>query len=291
MVFVFNKSLDTVAVDYSLLMTPHFMISFGGAFLVVLGGSMMLPANYGRLLYLVSDKKIDNSFRGVISVYCKTQIFKYLPGNVFHFVGRQLFLKELSFRQTDIANTTLGEILGLASAATLICVILGRNELNDVISTDLLVDPKLFIGVLSGLVLGVSIWLRYFLKQRRVSVPFSQIALTGFIYAMYFLATSVALWIILKAFGINASFSNTTIIFVLAWLIGFVTPGSSAGIGLREATIFTLGNYLLGENLSLIALILRLITVMGDGGQWSIGYYLGRSATILSDKKPINPDF
>ena len=278
--FVFVKSLDTVDTNYSSLFSPDFIASFFVAFVIILGGSMVLPTNYARLIHLVSNTKNHKTFIKVVSVYCKTQIFKYLPGNVFHFVGRQLFLKELYFRQSDIANTTLGEILGLSSSATLICIILGRNELEQLISNNNLIsDTKLFLGILAGLIISVSTWLVYFLKKRNITISPIRIVLTGVFYTVYFLATSVALWIVLRAFEIDASFGNTTIIFVLAWLIGFVTPGASAGIGLREATIFTLGNYLLGENLSLAAMILRLLTVMADVGQWIIGYYLEKYTT------------
>ena len=281
--FVFVKSLNTVDINYSSLFSPDFIASFFVAFVIVLGGSMVLPTNYARLIHLISNAENHKTFIRVVSVYCKTQIFKYLPGNVFHFVGRQLFLKELSFRQPDIANTTLGEILGLTSSAALICIILGRNELQQIISNNNLIsDTKLFLGILAGLIIGVSSWLVYFLRKREITISLTQIVLTGIFYTVYFLATSIALWIILKAFEIDASFGNTTIIFVLAWLIGFVTPGASAGIGLREAAIFTLGSYLLDENLSLAAMILRLITVMGDVGQWLVGYGLEKSTSVKS---------
>lgn len=53
--------------------------------------------------------------------------------------------------------------------------------------------------------------------------------------------------------------------FAISWFLGFITPGSPAGIGVREGvTILLLSNYL-GEPASLaISLIMRVITVTGD---------------------------
>ena len=51
----------------------------------------------------------------------------------------------------------------------------------------------------------------------------------------------------------------------LAWLVGFVTPGSSAGIGVREAVLIAALEGSLGAPASgLIALALRLVTIAGD---------------------------
>ena len=63
---------------------------------------------------------------------------------------------------------------------------------------------------------------------------------------------STPLWIIFSIYGIS-------------WMIGFVTPGAPAGVGVREtALIFILSSYI-GEVASIsTAIILRAITVLGD---------------------------
>ncbi len=62
----------------------------------------------------------------------------------------------------------------------------------------------------------------------------------------------------------------------LAWLVGFVTPGSSAGIGVREAVLIAALEGTLGAPASaLIALALRLVTVGGDVVFFTLGVIVG----------------
>ena len=52
----------------------------------------------------------------------------------------------------------------------------------------------------------------------------------------------------------------------LAWMAGFVVPGSSAGLGVRETIlILALDGALDGQAGATVALALRLVTTLGDG--------------------------
>jgi hypothetical protein len=52
----------------------------------------------------------------------------------------------------------------------------------------------------------------------------------------------------------------------LAWAAGFVVPGSSAGLGVREAVLIVALESALGAEAStVVALALRLVTTAGDG--------------------------
>jgi uncharacterized membrane protein YbhN (UPF0104 family) len=53
--------------------------------------------------------------------------------------------------------------------------------------------------------------------------------------------------------------------FVTAWLIGLVTPGAPAGIGVREIVLIYLsGDYFDNGSILLSVMILRIVTVLGD---------------------------
>lgn len=52
----------------------------------------------------------------------------------------------------------------------------------------------------------------------------------------------------------------------LSWLAGFILPGASAGLGVREATLFLLLSGSMGDATSLaLAVLLRVATTLGDG--------------------------
>ncbi|TLY33094.1 MAG: DUF4175 domain-containing protein [Ignavibacteria bacterium] len=69
--------------------------------------------------------------------------------------------------------------------------------------------------------------------------------------------------------------------FTLAWLLGFVMPGASGGIGVREAVIVGLFGSSLGTGVAAgLAIVLRLITVVGDLLTFTI-------ASLLDDDRAV----
>ena len=86
------------------------------------------------------------------------------------------------------------------------------------------------------------------------------------LYALFFLVVAAIFWML--ALSVSESgrpsigFAGSIPVVALAWLVGFVTPGSSAGIGVREAVLIAALEGTLGAPASaLIALALRLVTV------------------------------
>jgi len=60
-------------------------------------------------------------------------------------------------------------------------------------------------------------------------------------------------------------FALLTAAFAIAWVVGFVTPGAPAGIGVREALLMLmLGPGMGTANASLFILALRIATTLGD---------------------------
>jgi uncharacterized membrane protein YbhN (UPF0104 family) len=63
----------------------------------------------------------------------------------------------------------------------------------------------------------------------------------------------------------------------LAWLAGFIVPGAPGGIGIREAVFIALFGRELGEGTAAgLAVLLRVITSVGDVMTFGIAYVLGR---------------
>ena len=69
--------------------------------------------------------------------------------------------------------------------------------------------------------------------------------------------------------------------YVLAWLAGFVTPGTPAGVGVREIVLlFLLGGQIAQADLLLAVVLGRVVTVMGD-----LLYFI--LATFINKKRRI----
>ena len=53
--------------------------------------------------------------------------------------------------------------------------------------------------------------------------------------------------------------------FLLAWLIGFITPGAPGGIGVREASVLVTTSAIMGPGPALLfAAATRIVTLGGD---------------------------
>ncbi len=71
-----------------------------------------------RWLELFSNKRCRR--REALRVYAKANIGKYLPGNVMHYVERNLFAGKLEMSQKQLAAASISEVAGLALSACLL---------------------------------------------------------------------------------------------------------------------------------------------------------------------------
>ena len=61
--------------------------------------------------------------------------------------------------------------------------------------------------------------------------------------------------------------------FAAAWVLGLITPGAPGGMGVREAILVVCFAPLVGDGEAFtIALALRLVSILGDGTAFLIGF-------------------
>jgi hypothetical protein len=218
------------------------------------------------------------------AVYARTQIAKYLPGNLFHFAGRQLLGRRLGHGQAALAFASLAEAASLSALAGLLALPLVWGRL------DLSGGWALVLAALAAS--GCALWLVRSARGRALGVklrltwPACELATLGLgwpqllraasLHAGFFVVSGMLLWLLaLAAAGGDArALDPLTAIgaLALAWLAGFVTPGASAGIGVREAVLILILTGSLGAEAStLVALAFRLVTTGGDALLFALG--------------------
>lgn len=189
--------------------------------------------------------------------YTKTQIAKYVPGNVVHLVSRHLYLKNFGLEHRPLATASLIEVISLPVAAVIaICLIM---SFIDGASAGLWARGT-FAPLVLFVAFGVAIltiyrarpsWRRpaVFVLSRGVGFMVCQ----GAIFAVVLHMVSGNF----VALAIPAA--------IVAWLVGFLTPGSPGGIAVREALLISLLAHLAAtEDVLIAALLLRVITAFGD---------------------------
>lgn len=95
---------------------------------------------------------------------------------------------------------------------------------------------------------------------------------TAFLAVVEYAIVLVSLGLIMVALyaymGGDVTWDNGSLIvsgYVIAWVLGFVIPGASGGIGVRELVITLLLGSVVGTEMVLtLSVIHRLITILGD---------------------------
>lgn len=202
----------------------------------------------------------------LISVFGKSQIAKYLPGNVFHFIGRQVLSKNHGFSHSVLIRSTLWEVGLHALAAALMGVMLL------ITCTPLSISITLFITFLIVLFIGLPTLKNLIEVNRFIALGYyclfhvlSALIFASIVYTHY--SSEITAQIFLISMGAH----------IIAWLVGFVTPGAPGGLGVREFVLFMLLSPWVDQPTVLIAMVIgRLVTIIGDILFFLIGLHLGR---------------
>lgn len=209
----------------------------------------------------------DIPFSRVITYtsYSKTQIAKYLPGNVFQFVGRHIFMTSRGASQRRLAFASVLEIVTLIGSASFLIVlgfVLGFLPQVEPLF-DLLDIRWSVIAVVGGIVV-VALVLPARVRALP-KLPSARVLLIGFGLAIvFFLFLGLILVMLVTIVSGHATASMITAA-ILAWLVGYMTPGAPGGIGVRELVMLFLLRTDIPEADALIAIgLFRLATSIGD---------------------------
>ncbi|MGH1393377.1 MAG: lysylphosphatidylglycerol synthase transmembrane domain-containing protein [Trichormus sp.] len=213
-----------------------------------------------------------------IQVYLKTNLAKYLPGNVWHYYGRIVAAKNANVAPGAATLSVLLEPLLMAAAALIFVVLLSNQfaSTNNTLTLQALqiisliiilcaVHPRFLnpvIGSLHKLKLKKSqtqatdkfLIRRYPLKPLLGELGFVALRGTGFILTLFAIIplNPSQIPLLLGAFS-------------LAWLLGLVVPGAPGGLGVFEATAIALlqHRFPTAAVISAIALY-RLISIIAE---------------------------
>ena len=215
-----------------------------------------------------------------IRVYGITQLAKYVPSNIMHFAGRQAMGMAADISGWVLAKATIWELGLLAFTGSLFSIL----------AMPLLLPATSPLFMVAGFVLVI------FLVAMGLNRFFAPSVMRAFIWHFIFLSCSSILFVSILFLLYGSQIIEPTKIslccgaFTVAWLIGLVTPGAPAGMGVREAVILFLLSPLLPESKLLVALILsRIVTVGGDVVFFFIASLCNTTKPVIISSKTHNP--
>ena len=188
-------------------------------------------------------------------IFGLSQISRYLPGNIFHIAGRHLLglsagIPNLTLIKSSIFEIGFISLAGLTFSVLLIPVI-----------TDSEITKWSIFGFLLTIIFCYLIFLKFY--NPKFSTAFLSYVVYLFLSGLLFLGL---LYVVVNELNFDTSALIIVIAgYIFAWLIGLITPGAPAGVGIREAIlIFMLKGYLLEVDILVAVLLGRAITVLGD---------------------------
>jgi glycosyltransferase 2 family protein len=187
-----------------------------------------------------------------VRVYLKTNIAKYLPGNIWHFYGRITAAHERGISWQVAALSVLLEV-PLMVAAALMIGLLGLNQLINLQGMWVFVAPSL--GLVS-LLLSVhprclNPCLRYLGKLKQKVLQQEPSAFPAVHRYPWWPLLGELAFLGLRGVGFGLTFGAIRAVSIgqipilfsaysLAWVLGFITPGLPGGVGMLEAVAIAL---------------------------------------------------
>lgn len=223
-----------------------------------------------------------------IQVYLKTNIAKYIPGNVWHFYGRIMAAKNAHIPNEIAILSVLLEPLLMAIAALIFIVLLGNlflvNQINIFLQFFQFISLLSLFLALHPLSLNPLIRLLYKLKNSKSSsrtpsityLKMEHYPIRPLLGELGFLGLR-AVGFILTIFALNSvSFSQVPLLlgaFSFAWLLGLVVPIAPGGLGIFEATTLAILQYHFPSALIISAIALyRLVSILAETAGAGLGW-------------------
>lgn len=251
------------------------LIWLAASSLIYAGAIFLLAGMWYQLLRVFHEYPLDT--RTACGVYARTQIAKYIPGNIFQFAGRHLYLTPYGYEHAVILKVTLIEILLMLTAAATIALLSISK-----ISVQKIYLP-LFLAIGITILCIVALAILSFMKLPGRATKKIRKGITLLIWPLAFF---IAYSMIFAGLGKLVGWEITReLIFAatVSWGIGFVLPGAPGGLGVREFVLFFFlkDTYPASEVLIVLALF-RVTTTLGDLICFAIG-------TRLKLAEPIHP--
>lgn len=256
-----------------------FRPTFGSAMCLLAGAviyaaaGFLLAVGWRMLLHWSGEDEV--SWHQSRRIYARTQIAKYIPGNVMQLLGRHVVGRQAGWSHVGLVLSSALEmvlLLAIASVVALVGLALTGIEVG-------LVKTPVLFAMLVTLVAGAYVAVRLVpgllvgrwpeIADRLSGRTLSALWPVGLLYLAFFLIGGLVLLIVcevvLDAPGSFGYWPAIFSLFAVGWTAGVITPGAPSGLGIREVVLVVgLSPIASPADAVLIAGLLRLLTVSGD---------------------------
>jgi uncharacterized membrane protein YbhN (UPF0104 family) len=198
----------------------------------------------------------------ILAAYLKTILWKYLPSNVMHFVGRHIYLQSISHKRILMSNILDVYFVFFSALILIMLLVLMINS------------PLPILGYLDQwqlfLLISIFILINLFIIFKKKLFNLKKMLLINANYFSFQLLSSASFIFLWSVFIDNDISVSTMIeivtIYLVGWLAGFVSVGSPAGIGVREGVYLMLLQPMIASQGLLLAFLLltRIVNILAE---------------------------
>lgn len=230
--------------------------------IVYAAGLQLVGVAWYEMIKSVDRRPLSRST--ALAIFNRCQVYKYLPGNVFHMVGRYGFAKAAGASHQALAFSQIGEIAVISFAALTVTIMFSASALlTHVSASTIAVVVALTVAVL---LVSAVLASKYGMIDMGKVVAVA-IVRVFVIYMVFFLVNGLMAALLVGSIQpSNAAIGQVIGIAAAAWLLGFVIPGAPGGLGAREAVMIG-GMTAIGipaSTATAVAIGHRIATVAGD---------------------------
>ena len=206
--------------------------------------------------HLINNDSKAFSSKNSVTWHSYSQIFKYLPGPFLQHLGRHGIGLRMGINNKILIQSAVLDLIisSLAAVPYSFTAIIYFYFYTNIFTIVLLPLTALLIFYL----------IKFFLSKFHSNAHVSFIYF--FISQFILLVTFFVLNYFLDVINLDlTTLIMTSMIYVLAWLIGMLTVGVPAGIGVREAVMIYFLNNLLNQNdVIILVILMRAVCIVGD---------------------------
>jgi uncharacterized membrane protein YbhN (UPF0104 family) len=213
-------------------------------------------------LIAVGWRWIIKDFGGELSlaranlIFCQSNLLKYVPGNILHIAGQQVLAMRAGVPGLITAKSITMEmiLLVVTSASFAANLWLATRYTADSFLISAMILPIFFAFVL--------------LILKHLGYPGSAKAALAFcLYHFVGGATFSSLFFVLGTVPDRTWFFTFSASYIASWILGLITPGAPAGLGVREASLIALlqGSVTDQPALAAAVVLVRGMTITSDG--------------------------
>ena len=186
----------------------------------------------------------------IVAIYLQSLIYKYIPGNVFHYASRQIMAHGVGIKHKVLLQSNVYEAVGLIFAALVFSIFIFINS------------SGVYLEVSFALLILVVLTSYYFRKLPLMAVLLKSIPY----YTFYFFGIGLVCYYLIGLLSGNSiPLLQCVSLYAIAWIVGFIVPGAPGGIGVRESIFLLLADDLISQPQAILVIsLLRLSTTLAE---------------------------